>query len=139
MIQTEVEAGRISRARYKSYLAILLGASHSHSSGPVGMVYPGEYDHASPFIQDLAYNKSSMADPKYLKLLERQIVEAVCAADAARKPALVGVGNGIEDQVAFNRRWRMKNGLAASHPRPGNPDIVEAAGPTDPEVGVIGA
>lgn len=119
--------------------AILIGASHSHSSGPVGMVLPGEYDHASPFIQELAYRKSSMADPKYLELVERQLVEAVCAADAAKQPAQVGVGKGIEDQVAFNRRFRMKDGLSMTHPRPGNPDIVEPAGPTDPEVGVIGA
>jgi hypothetical protein len=103
------------------------------------MVLPGEFDHASPLVQKLAYEKSSAADPKYLSLVEDRLVQAVCAADAARKPALVGVGKGIEDKVAFNRRFRMKNGLTMTHPRQGNPDIIEPAGPTDPEVGVIGA
>jgi neutral ceramidase len=119
--------------------SVLIGASHSHSSGPLGMAYPGEFDHASAEVQDLAYNKTSCADPKYLKLVEKQLVDAVVAADAGRVPALVGVGKGIEDKVAFNRRFRMKNGLSMTHPRQGNPDIVEVAGPTDPEVGVIGA
>jgi len=119
--------------------SILIGASHSHSSGPTGMILPGEYDHASPLVQELAYEKSSTADPKYLQLVERQLVDAVCAADAARQPARVGVGKGIEDQVAFNRRFRMKTGMSMTHPRPGNPDIVEPAGPIDPEVGVVGA
>src|SRR5437588_7790854 len=31
--------------------AILLGASHSHSSGPMSGVMPGEYDHASDFVK----------------------------------------------------------------------------------------
>ncbi len=118
--------------------AVLIGASHSHSSGPTCMILPGEYDHASPLVQDLAYNKSSMADAKYLARVEARIVEAVCAADAARVEARAGVGRGIEDKAAFNRRFRMKNGLTFTHPGKGNPDIVEVAGPIDPEVGVIG-
>ncbi|MBY0374913.1 MAG: hypothetical protein K2Q23_13020, partial [Bryobacteraceae bacterium] len=57
--------------------AVMIAASHSHSSGPVGMVMPGEYDHASAFVQELAYQKSSGADSKYLDLLTRRIIEAV--------------------------------------------------------------
>ena len=119
--------------------AVLIGASHSHSSGPTGMIQPGEFDHASPLVQSLAYEKSSCADPDYVDRVQEAIVTAVCQADGSRVEARCGVGAGIEDQVAFNRRFRMKNGLTYTHPRQGNPDIVEVAGPTDPEVGVIGA
>jgi len=119
--------------------AILIGASHSHSSGPTGMIRPGEYDHASPLVQKLAYEKSSCADPDYVRRVREAIVTAVCEADRSRTEARCGVGVGIEDKVAFNRRFRMKNGLTYTHPGQGNPDIVEVAGPTDPEVGVIGA
>ena len=118
--------------------AVLIGASHSHSSGPTCMILPGEYDHASPEIQKLAYAKSSTADAGYLEKVVAAIVDAVVDANAKRTKVQCGVGNGVEDKVAFNRRFRMKNGLTFTHPRPGNPDIVEVAGPTDPEVGVVG-
>lgn len=118
--------------------AILIAASHSHSSGPTGMVLPGEFDHASPLAKTLAYEKSSCADPKYLALVEKQIVDAVCAADAGRAEAFCGAGNGTENKAGFNRRFKMKNGLCFTHPGQGNPEIVEPAGPIDPNVGVIG-
>ncbi len=118
---------------------VLIGASHSHSSGPTGMILPGQYDEAPEFERMLAYEKSSCADAGYLEKVVGAIVEAVCEADAGRVEARCGVGSGIEDTVAFNRRFRMKNGLSHTHPGQGNPDIVEPAGPTDPEVGVIGA
>lgn len=118
--------------------AILIGASHSHSSGPTGMILPGEFDQASEFVRKLAYEKSSCADAKYLTHVENQIVEAVCRADANRGAARCGVGVGVENQVAYNRRHRMKNGLSYTHPGQGNPDMLDYAGPTDPQVGVIG-
>jgi hypothetical protein len=118
---------------------VLIGASHSHSSGPVGMVIPGEFDHASPLVQELAYEKSSGADAEYLKRVEQAVADAVVEANEKRQAAQCGVGKGIEDTVAFNRRFRMKNGLSHTHPGQGNPDIIEPAGPTDPEVGVVGA
>ena len=119
--------------------AVLVAASHSHSSGPTGMILPGQYDHADEFVRSLAYEQSSCADAGYLEKVVQAIVDAVCEADRSRVEARCGVASGIEDQVAFNRRFRMKNGLSHTHPGQGNPEIIEPAGPTDPEVGVIGA
>jgi len=119
--------------------AVMIGASHSHSSGPLNGVMPGEFDAASPLVQELAYNQTICVDPKYLANSRTAIVEAIVAADAARVVATAGFGSGREETVAANRRVRMKNGLSFSHPGKGNPDSVQYAGPTDPQVGVIGA
>jgi neutral ceramidase len=119
--------------------SVMIGASHSHSSGPVGMVLPGEFDTAPEDIRRLAYEESSQADAGYLLRLTREIVEGVRVADQNRVPAQLGFGYGHEDKVAFNRRLRMKNGQSWSHPGAMNPDIIDYAGPIDPQVGVIGA
>jgi hypothetical protein len=118
--------------------SILIGASHSHSSGPCCWIMPDEYDHASPLVQRLAYKESTIVDPKYLKRVENALIEVVLAANEKRVVAKAGVGKGIESTVAYNRRFHMKNGLAVTHPGLGNPDIIDVAGPVDPEVGVIG-
>ena len=117
--------------------AIMIGASHSHSSGPIGGE-PGEFDKASPLVRDLVNNKSIVSDPGFIQYLEAQIVEAVVLANAARTDAKLAVGIGHEDKVSFNRRLRMKNGLSYSHPGIGNPDILDYAGPIDPQVGTVG-
>ena len=119
--------------------AVLIGASHSHSSGPTGMILPGQLDHADELVQDLAYEQSSSADPKYLKMMVKGIAEAVIEAFEKKQPVHLGFGSGEEGKVSFNRRWRMKTGLTFTHPRFGNPNMIEEAGPIDPEVGVIGA
>ncbi len=119
--------------------AILLGASHSHSSGPMSGVMPGEYDLASKLVQKLAYQHTTCADPKFLEKAEKAIIDAVCAAHESRVSARAGIGHGTERTVAYNRRFKMRDGRTITHPGQGNPDILEPAGPTDPEVGVIGA
>ena len=118
--------------------SVLIGASHSHSSGPLVMHQRGDFDHASEFVKNLAYNKSSLADPAYVAKVLDAVFEAVAAANEARATGTAGFGFGHEETVAFNRRITMKSGLAASHPGKGNPDNRDFAGPVDPEVGVIG-
>ncbi|UCH35975.1 MAG: hypothetical protein JSV65_06375, partial [Armatimonadota bacterium] len=68
-----------------------------------------------------------------------QICTAICEADRRKEDARLAVGSGCEGKTTFNRRFRMKNGRSYTHPGKGNPDIVEPAGPIDPEVGVIAA
>jgi len=119
--------------------AVLIAASHSHSAGPTGMILPGEFDHASDLVKTLAYEKSSTADAAYLAEVQQALIDAVVEADKRRVPARAAVGVGSAEDVAFNRRFRMAGGTTMTHPGQGNPDIVEPAGPTDPQVGVIGA
>ncbi len=119
--------------------SVLISASHSHSSGPIGMVRPGSYDDASPLVKKLAYEISSDADADYVQRVEEEIVTGVCHANSCRVEAACGFGVGKVSNVSFNRRLRMKNGLTYTHPGQGNPDIVGYAGPIDPQVGVVGA
>lgn len=118
--------------------AIMIGASHSHSSGPIGMSEPGDYDKASALVKDLVNDESIVSDLGFIQHLKEQIVLAVVQADAIRTDARIAVGIGHEDKVSFNRRQRMKNGLTYSHAGVGNPEIIDYAGPIDPEVGTIG-
>lgn len=118
--------------------AVMIGASHNHSAGPIGMSEPGDFDKASPLVKDLLINQSIVSDSGFIQHLRAQIVKAVVQADAVRADAKMAVGMGYEDKVSFNRRQRMKNGLTYSHAGVGNPDIIEYAGPIDPQVGTIG-
>ena len=131
--QVEKARADIQRATGIEAGAILIAATHSHSSGPTGMLLPGEFDHADPFVQKLAYEESTMANAAYLAQLEKQIVAAVVAANEARAPVHVGFGSGREEKVSSNRRFHMRNGLTFTRPGQGNPDILAPAGPTDPE------
>ena len=119
---------------------VMVGASHTHASGPMMGAKPGDYAHAfdPELCEDLAQNESTAPDLCYLEHVSKQIATAVIMADEKKEEALLSIGRGEEPTVAFNRRFRMKDGSTMTHPGKLNPDIIEPAGPVDPEVGVVG-
>ena len=119
---------------------VMVGASHTHASGPMMGAKPGDYAHAfdPELCEDLAQNESTAPDLCYLEHVSKQIATAVIMADETKEEALLSIGRGEEPTVAFNRRFKMKDGSTMTHPGKLNPDIIEPAGPADPEVGVVG-
>jgi hypothetical protein len=102
---------------------VLIGASHTHTGGPIKEGFSGD------------------ADPKYVERVIRGVAEAVTAAWNSLHAAELAVATGREDSIAFNRRFLMRDGREITHPgKPGTPhhaEIVAPAGPTDPDVGVL--
>jgi hypothetical protein len=120
---------------------VMVGASHTHNGGPCQGALPGSFAGAfdPEFCEDLAQNHATAPDPAYLREVADQIATAVTLADARKQEARLAVGRGCEATVAFNRRFKMRDGTQMTHPGKGNPDILEPAGPADPEVGVLSA
>jgi neutral ceramidase len=102
---------------------VLIGASHTHSGGPIaGCLGCDE-------------------NPEYMDRVAKAIASAVGDAWNSLHAAEVGIGTGREDGVSFNRRFLMRDGREITHPgKPGTPhhnEIVAPAGPIDPDVGVL--
>jgi len=76
-------------------------------------------------------------DDAYTEWLWGRIADGVRVAWQAREEAEVGWARTTEDRLVFNRRYRMADGTVQTNPGVRNPDVVEPAGPTDPEVGVM--
>jgi len=119
--------------------SVMIGASHTHSGGPLFGMLPEDVADAPELVRELALNHSTVIDPLYHGWAVRQIATAVIEADRRKEDAEFSIGSGREDAGVFNRRLKMRDGRAASHPGKGNPDIVDFAGPVDPEVGVLAA
>ena len=119
--------------------AILMGASHTHAGGPFFGLRQDEYAEASDLIKKIVSKYSTVTDPLYYDYVIRQSVTAICEAYRRMQEVLVSCGSEYEDKVAFNRRFKMRQGRVYTHPGKGNPDIIAPAGPIDPQVGVLAA
>lgn len=109
---------------------ILMSATHTHSAPAATSVFQSD------------------PDESYQKFLIMRIADGVRRALNNLAPARIGWGFGqVPDQV-FNRRWKMKPGTVLKNPfggidevqmNPGvgNPNLLEPAGPTDPELSII--
>jgi len=70
------------------------------------------------------------------RIIERA-ADALITAYNNRTDAKVGFGNCEEHNVAYNRRYYMKDGSLRTNPGILNPDVDRPASPIDPEVGVL--
>jgi hypothetical protein len=102
---------------------ILVGASHTHTGGPI--------------LSCLGCD----VDPAYVEKVVGAITAAVSGAWNSLHSAEIGIGAGSEGTISFNRRFLMRDGREITHPgKPGMPhhaEIVGPAGPIDPDLGVL--
>ncbi len=109
---------------------ILISATHSHSGGTCASVFQSD------------------PDPEYPKYVARKVADGIRRATNNLAPAKIGWGSGSVPDEVFNRRWKLKPGTPMPNPfggtdqvkmNPGvaSPNLVEPAGPTDPEVSVL--
>lgn len=110
---------------------VLISATHAHSAPAATAIFETDID------------------PDYIRFLTVRIADAVIQASRNLAPAKIGWGVGSVPQHVFNRRWKMKLGTPFRDPflktndtvqmNPGfaNPNLLEPAGPTDPEVSFV--
>lgn len=92
------------------------------------------HTHTAPEIRD---NEAYPLEQEYLKFLTHRIIDTVKVAFADLKPAKMGYHIGEAKNIAFVRRFRMKDGSVKTNPGVDNPDIVAPIGDVDERVNVI--
>jgi len=107
--------------------------THSHT-GPLyfGALY--EYFHKRAID---THGRDPHEQMVYADFLVTKLVAAISQAHAAVTPVRMDAGVAEEPRLSFNRRFHMKDGSVRFNPGQQNPDIVRAAGPIDPEVGMV--
>ncbi|MBE7002185.1 MAG: hypothetical protein E7421_05795 [Ruminococcaceae bacterium] len=74
---------------------------------------------------------------EYSEFVGKRIADAAAYAVADLKPAKMGWAVGQAPNIAFVRRFRMKDGKVRTNPGVGNPDILHPIGDVDERVNVL--
>lgn len=98
---------------------IIISATHTHT-GPA-----------------LEINSEDELTKEYTTFVQRRIADAAKFAVDDLKDAKMGYGKGVASNVAFVRRFIMKDGSIKTNPGVNNPDIVRPVGDIDDSVNVM--
>ena len=104
--------------------AICVQATHTHTGPALRAV-------------DFATEEDNKNIAEYIDFVEKRLVDVAKLAIADLKPAKMGYGIGQAPNVAFIRRYRMKDGSVRTNPGVNNPDIVAPIGQVDERVTVL--
>jgi hypothetical protein len=110
-----------------------INGTHTHT-GPQFFMSINDFWHAQAVAQ---HGMDPYDSEGYRALLIDKISGAIVQAKAALAPVQLKAGYAREDRISFNRRYHMKGGATRFNPALQNPDIIEPAGPIDPQVGII--
>lgn len=109
----------ISEATGLPVEAILIHITHTHTAGHVG------FKSSNPLVVE------------YSEFVKKRFVDAATFALADLKPAKMGWAVGRTPDIAFIRRYRMKDGSVRTNPGVGNPDILHPIGSVDDRLNVL--
>lgn len=112
---------------------IVICATHTHT-GPLFDDIRRHYFHEAAIAKDGTDAKERIYYPSFLT---ERLVKVITEAQAKLHPSQLAVGIAKQENLAFNRRYWMKNGKVAFNPNQLNPNIVRPAGPSDPDVGIL--
>ncbi len=119
---------------------------HERTGIPVeNMLMAATHTHSSISARGSSYTSTGENFSDYQRFVIRRISDGVRRALNNLESARIGWGRAEEPTQVFNRRYYMKPGTPAPNPfggtdkvmmNPGrgNPNILKAAGPTDPEI-----
>ena len=92
------------------------------------------HTHTGPFLN---HNPTEPLEIEYAQLVKRKFADAAKLAIDDLKPATMGYGIGDAPNIAFVRRFRMKDGSVRTNPGVDNPDILHPIGDVDERVNVL--
>lgn len=118
-VDAEIYIKCVAEATGLPEAAIITHSTHTHTGGSV--------DHSA----------ENALTREYSEFLERRFVDAAKFALADLKPAKMGWAVGHAPNIAFVRRFRMKDGKVRTNPGVGNPDILHPIGDVDERVNVL--
>jgi neutral ceramidase len=116
------------------YEHIFLTATHTHT----GPAY-----HSNIFELNNHNRKNTLSEEDavgkggYPTFLTNQIIQSFVEANQSAVPVTVKSASDTLRDVAFNRRFILKDGKVRTNPGRGNRDIVRAAGPVDPDLEML--
>jgi hypothetical protein len=112
---------------------------------PENILIAGTHTHSSVSARGASRLQHEASFTDYQEFVIRRIVDGVRRAMNQLEPARIGWGSTEEPTQVFNRRYFMKPGTptpnpfggtdqVVMNPGQGNPNILKAAGPTDPQI-----
>lgn len=110
------------------------GASEASGVPMENIIISATHTHTGPALE---INSEDELTKAYTAFVASRIKDAAQFAVADLKEAKMGYGKGVAHNVAFVRRYVMKDGSIKTNPGVNNPDIVRPVGDIDDSVNVV--